>query len=224
MGVIYLVRHGQADAKAYGSLAAAQSEAGGLTDLGAEQARRAGRALAVRTDRVDHAVSGSLARQQQTLRHILDGFADAPEHGVDEGWDEYDLGSITSGSASDGGVHGAGFQARLDEDLRTWVAASSTEEGSYRAYRARADRSLERLAAQAGSGRTVVAVSSAGTIAAVVASLWGLDDETWVAVARTMINTSVTKLLAGRSGVSVVSVNDHAHLDLVADRDVMTFR
>lgn len=224
MGVVYLVRHGQAHAKAYGSLAEAQSSAGGLTDLGADQARRAGRALATRIDRVDHAVAGSLARQQQTLRHLLEGFADAPEPGVDAGWDEYDLGAIATGGESGGNVHGAGFQARLDDDLRRWTAGETTGGESYRDYRARADRALEAVAAHAGSGQTAVAVSSAGTIAAVLATLWGLDDERWLAVARTMINTSVTKLIAGRSGMSVVSVNDHAHVDLVDDRSVMTFR
>jgi broad specificity phosphatase PhoE len=224
MGVVYLVRHGQAHAQAYGSLAAAQSAAGGLTAVGADQARRAGQALAVRAGRIDHAVAGSLARQQQTLRHVLDGFADAPEPGIDARWDEYDLGAIATGGEGGETVHGAGFQARLDDDLRRWVSGAAAGSESYRDYRARADAAADELAAQAGSGRTVVAVSSAGTIAAVIATLWGLDDERWLTVARTMINTSITKLIAGRTGLSIVAVNDHAHVDLVAERDVMTFR
>ncbi|MEH3154912.1 MAG: histidine phosphatase family protein [Gordonia paraffinivorans] len=224
MGVVYLVRHGQAHAQAYGSLADAQSSAGGLTDVGNEQARRAGRALATRIGRVDHAVAGSLARQQQTLRHVLDAFSDAPDPATDARWDEYDLGAIATGGESGENVHGAGFQAKLDDDLRSWVAGASVGSESYRDYRARADAAARDLATEAGSGRTVVAVSSAGTIAAVIATLWGLDDERWLTVARTMINTSVTKLIAGRTGMSIVSVNDHAHVDLVTDRDVMTFR
>ncbi|GAA2061351.1 histidine phosphatase family protein [Williamsia deligens] len=239
MGVVYLVRHGQAHAQAYGSLAEAQSEAGGLTAVGVEQARRAGVALGARVDRLDHAVSGSLARQQQTLRHILDGVAEHPDPDVDAGWDEYDLGAITAGGVDGTGVDGTGvggtgvdgtgaqgarFQARLDDDLRGWVAGSSAGTESYREYRARADRSLKQLTAHAGPGRTVIAVSSAGTISAVLATLWGLDDERWLTVARTMVNTSITKMIVGRSGVSVMCVNDHAHLDLAADRDVMTFR
>ena len=224
MGVVYLVRHGQAHAQAYGSLAAAQSAAGGLTDLGNDQARRAGVALAARVGRIDHAVAGSLARQQQTLRNVLDAFPDAPAPESDARWDEYDLGTIATGGEAGENVHGAAFQATLDDDLRRWVSGAEVGGESYRDYRDRADRAVADLAAEAGSGRSVVAVSSAGTIAAVVATLWGLDDERWLTVARTMINTSVTKLIAGRTGLSVVSVNDHAHLDLVAHRDVMTFR
>jgi broad specificity phosphatase PhoE len=224
MGVVYLVRHGQAHAQAYGSLAEAQSEAGGLTELGHDQARRAGIALARRAGRIDHAVAGSLARQQQTLRHVLDAFDGAPHPETDARWDEYDLGAIATAGESGENVHGAGFQAKLDDDLRSWVAGASVGSESYRDYRARAEAAARDLAAQAGSGRTVVAVSSAGTIAAVLATLWGLDDERWLTVARTMINTSVTKLIAGRTGLSIVSVNDHAHVDIVDDRDVMTFR
>ena len=42
-------------------------------------------------------------------------------------------------------------------------------------------------------------------------------------MARTMVNASISKLIVGRSGVSVVSFNEHGHL---SDRDggIATFR
>jgi len=42
-----------------------------------------------------------------------------------------------------------------------------------------------------------------------------------------MLNASITKLIVGRAGVSVVSVNEHAHLETATDigqRPWMTFR
>ena len=69
----------------------------------------------------------------------------------------------------------------------------------------------------------MLVVSSAGTITQWIAQLWGIPDETWPAMARTMVNASISKLIVGRSGVSVVSFNEHGHL---SDRDggIATFR
>src|SRR3546814_14633699 len=59
MGVIYLVRHGQAghDENGYGS----------LTDLGREQVRNVGKHLARRVGRLNFAESGSLDRQLEKI-------------------------------------------------------------------------------------------------------------------------------------------------------------
>ncbi|MBJ7289489.1 histidine phosphatase family protein [Williamsia sp.] len=223
MGVLYLVRHGQARAQAYGAGAWAQAE-GGLTDLGAEQARRAGSALAARVGRIDHAVSGDLARQRETLARIIDEQSDIIEPAIDARWNEYDIDSILGDRERTENATERGFQAQLDGALSDWIARIAVGSETYAQYRQRADDAFDDLIAHAGSGKTVVAVSSAGTIAAVVARLWGIDDERWLAIARTMINTSVTKILIGSSGASVVSINDHAHVDHADDRRLMTFR
>ncbi|MGJ0118418.1 histidine phosphatase family protein [Williamsia sp. MIQD14] len=227
MGVLYLVRHGQARAQAYGAGAWAQHE-GGLTELGAEQARRAGVALAARVGHIDHAVSGDLARQRETLARILAEFPTAtevaPEPHLDPRWNEYDLEAIISDTDRTESPTEKRFQAHLDDSLRDWIARRVVGSETWDDYRSRADAAMDDAVAQAGSGRTVLAVSSAGTICAVLARLWGLDDERWLTLARTMINTSITKVIVGGSGCSIVSINDHAHVDLVADRSLMTFR
>jgi hypothetical protein len=55
-------------------------------------------------------------------------------------------------------------------------------------------------------------VSSAGTIAAVVADLLGLEPEAWAALNRVAVNASITTVVAGRRGRSLVSFNEHGHL------------
>ncbi len=229
MGVLYLVRHGQARAQAYGMGARVQAE-GGLTEVGTEQARRTGAALAARVGHIDHAVSGDLARQKETLRRIVDEFSTASEQSVgieasvDRRWDEYDLGSILYDPARTDKAAARGLQHELDRTLSEWIDGTAVASETYPQFRRRVDDAFGDVTAQAGSGRTVVVVSSAGTIAAVIARLWGIADERWPAVARTMVNTSITKVLIGSAGATVVSINDHAHVEDTDDRRYMTFR
>lgn len=230
MGVIYLVRHGQADPNAYGIADIEQSAPngpGGLTDTGMQQARLTGTLLAGLTDRVTAAISGDLPRQTQTLSTALHQISEHPEPRVDEAWNEYALPAIVGSATADEYRDGRGYQQRLDAGLQHWITAGDspdTADGeSYPAFAARVADAADRARAQAGSGATVLVVSSAGTITQWLAQLWGVPDERWPAMARTMVNASVTKLIVGRSGITVVSFNEHLHL---SDRQggIATFR
>jgi broad specificity phosphatase PhoE len=61
------------------------------------------------------------------------------------------------------------------------------------------------------AGDTVV-VTSAGPISTVTAHLLGVPPEGWLALNRVMVNTSITTVVLGGSGASLVSFNDHAHV------------
>ena len=65
MGVIYLVRHGQA---AFGT-----DDYDRLTEIGYTQARLLGGFFAVRQVRCDAIYTGTLRRHTETVRGILDG-------------------------------------------------------------------------------------------------------------------------------------------------------
>ncbi|PYE18072.1 broad specificity phosphatase PhoE [Williamsia limnetica] len=228
MGVIYLVRHGQAgtDENGYGS----------LTELGRQQARNVGKKLAARIPKVDFTVSGNLARQLETIEEIVGQFPDsnAPTPVVNAGWNEYDLTRLAhtdvppTGTSQEAAQAQRSFQRRLDASLLTWAAdEQTTGPGSYVDYRASMLQALEEIAAHAGPGQVAIAASSAGTIGAVVAHLWGISPENWPSVSRTMVNASITKLIVGKSGINVMSVNDHAHADVDDDdgrRLMMTMR
>lgn len=228
MGVIYLVRHGQAghDENGYGS----------LTDLGREQVRNVGKHLARRVGRLNFAESGSLARQLETVQEIVAQFKDgtSPEPVVNKGWNEYDLTRLTSrdmppvGKSAEAADAQRDFQRDLDKALLAWAAdGHSTGAGSYAEYRGSIREALKEIATFAGPGQVALAASSAGTIAAVVAELWGVDSQTWPVIARTMVNASITKLIVGSTGINVMSVNDHAHADTPDDqgrRPLVTMR
>lgn len=229
MGVVFLVRHGQARAHAYGGAARSRDE-GGLTELGRKQAELTGHALATRVEAITAAVSGDLARQEETLEHVLNAALHEGTPINDPQWNEYDMDAILGGGGLATGPAGRELQTSVDAALQDWVApADALRPGieTYEQYRKRCALALDAVRELAGHGQTVVAVSSSGTITQIVAQIWGLSESRWITLSRTMINASITKLIVGSTGVSVVSVNEHSHLDAVDEagaRPLMTFR
>lgn len=227
MGVLYLVRHGQAPMHAYSSDPVAP-DAPGLTDLGVAQARRTGLELARQVPAFTAAVSGDLPRQRATLDGVLAAFGEVhpgglPAPAVDPGWDEYVIPALPGGPSPDLYDTPAGYQQVLDAALLRWTAGAADSAESYAEYVARTAAAADRAAELAGSGKTVLVVSSAGTITALVARLWGVPAESWPALARAMVNASITKLIVGRRGITVVSTNEHGHLS-ATDVGLATFR
>jgi broad specificity phosphatase PhoE len=214
MGVIHLVRHGQAT-----GLAGAYDE---LSDLGCEQARAAGAELARRGVRPTRVITGALARQRQTAAEM--GLTGAE---VDPGWDEYDhlalLGALPPETTENIGRMpdpARAIQELLDTTLARWVHA--TDARYPETWEAFQSRVRDALADLDGTGTTVV-VTSAGPISAVAAALLGVPPQGWLALNRVMINTGITTVAVGRGGTSLVSLNDHAHL--AADgRRLLTYR
>lgn len=223
MGAIYLVRHGQAPAHAYG-VGEAAADAPGLTDLGFEQARRSGGLLAGMVPSFDATISGTLPRQRATLQSAMEAFEQRPEHVIDADWDEYSVNDIVAGSV-DAALYEdrAAYQRLVDTALERWIDGESTSNESYADYAARTRAASQRAAELAGSGKNVLVVSSAGTITQLLAQLWQVPPQGWPALSRAYVNASVTKVISGRSGLSVVSVNEHAHLARLGD-GLMTYR
>lgn len=209
MPVVLLVRHGQA------SFGADDYDV--LSEVGHEQAEVAGAELRRRGLTSPLLVCGTLRRQRETALGL--GLGD--ELVVDGRWDEYDhLGLIerypsASGEPADLSTS-RGLQVRLDEALVSWAG---DPDGGYEAF---LDAGSAALAAVAGAGRDVVAVTSAGVVAAVCARLLGLGPEGFVALNRVGANAGITKVVVGRSGASLVSYNDHAHFE--PDRRLLTYR
>ena len=58
---------------------------------------------------------------------------------------------------------------------------------------------------------------------AVCVALLGLPDEALVPFNRVLVNASVTKVVSGRSGATLVSFNEHAYLE-GPGRTLVTYR
>jgi broad specificity phosphatase PhoE len=208
---ILLARHAQA------SFGAADYDV--LSALGAEQAQALAAALRDRGVRVDRFVSGSLARQRDTLSAF-----GAPA-AVDARWDEYRADDILAQhSGSDARLERAqgapslssrDFQQVLERALLAWIAAGDESATAERwpAFAARVQDALADLVGDLGRGETALVCTSGGVLAAVCVERLGLPAPTFVAFNRVAVNAGVTKLVHGRGGTSLVSFNEHSHLE-----------
>ncbi len=93
-------------------------------------------------------------------------------------------------------------------DLPDDPAALAVE--PFSAYQRRIGAALDDISRQAGLS---VVVSSAGSIAAAAAPLLGVPAAGWPALQRVMVNTSVTKVVRGQRGITLVTFNEHGHLE-----------
>jgi broad specificity phosphatase PhoE len=204
VGVLLLVRHGQA------SFGADDYDV--LSALGAEQGRRAGARLAAGADGVRRVVSGGLRRQQDTARALVEAAGIAVPVETDPRWDEYDADDVVTGLPPRTTPDNASFQLLLDDALLRWTGGEHDADyrESWPAFAARVRAGLED--ALAGPGTTIV-VTSAGPIGVCSADLLALPSPGWTRIARVQVNAALTKVVSGRSGTSLVSVNDHAHLE-----------
>ena len=210
MPVVLLVRHGQA------SFGADDYDV--LSETGLRQSEVVGGELTRRGLRSPVVVSGGLRRQQDTARTALPGRALR----VDRRWDEYDHLGLLERYPSDGPADGSSrsMQVRLDAALTSWV---DDPDGGWDDFSGGAGQALHDLLADLGSGRDAVVFTSGGVVAAVCAALLGLGASGVVALNRVAVNGGITKLVAGRGGVSLVAYNDHAHFEGDA-RELLTYR
>ncbi len=210
MPVLLLVRHGQA------SFGAADYDV--LSDLGRRQAELAGAEVRRRALRDPLVVTGTLRRQVDTA--ALLGLGADPT--VDGRWDEYDhLGLVERylpGQTPDGTSRG--LQTLLDVALVRWQA---DPDGGWPAFTGGAAAALTELAATASElRRDAVVVSSGGIIAAVCADMLGSAGLV-VPLNRVSANTGISKVVVGGSGATLISFNEHGHLD-AAGRGLVTYR
>jgi broad specificity phosphatase PhoE len=206
MSVILLVRHGQAS---FGT-----ADYDRLSPLGLTQSRAVGAALSVQGVDPAAVVSGAMRRQSQTASAIIGGAGWGEAVTLDPAWDEYDVGSFLPGGLDDPtNTDSRAFQHVLDDAMREWAEGDpGTGAGeSFGSFAARVEGALQVVTQPSGPGPIVV-VTSAGVISWVVASLLGGGVEQWIRLNRVCVNGAVTKLVSGRSGLSLVSFNEHGHL------------
>ena len=103
------------------------------------------------------------------------------------------------------------MQGLLDAALLAWVEHG--DDGGWPAFRDGAIAALHELVDGLAKGRDAVVFTSGGIVAAICSSLLDGGAASVVALNRVTVNGGITKLVAGSSGTSLVSFNDHAHLD-----------
>ncbi|TCO46231.1 broad specificity phosphatase PhoE [Kribbella antiqua] len=214
MPTIYLIRHAQAS---FG-----KSDYDRLSPQGEQQASLLGKALVARGVRADVVVRGSMRRHAQTAALAL---ADSTAE-VDKGFDEFDheevivahkpayrRRAVMLADLARTGHPGRAFQEMFTAATERWTLGGDGYTESFTDFCDRSEAAVRRTAARLGKGETAVVFTSGGPIAAMVSRLLSGGDELWPRLNPVTINTAITKVLSGRSGLTVVSHNEHAHLD-----------
>jgi broad specificity phosphatase PhoE len=220
MGAIYLVRHGQVEAKDAGR--------DRLSGNGVEQGAVVGAELLRRRINPATARTGSLIRQLQTAEIVLDWLGDTALGKEDPRWNEYDHADILTRHGNglpDPTLDHRGLQALLDAALAEWVAAGETGPcvETWPAFLNRVREALDELVSDLAKGENAVVFTSGGVIATLAGHLLGVPETGLLKLSRMTVNGGITKLLSGRSGVTLLSFNEHAHLEGRASR-LLTYR
>lgn len=227
MPTILLARHAQA------SFGAENYDV--LSPTGATQAEVLAQDLALRRVSIDQVVSGTLTRQRDTAAAVANGAH--CDLAVDPRWDEYDDDDILTHHSTTSArqsrrvgsdaqaVSPREFQDLLEEALLGWIAAGSASDTaeSWPAFTARVTGALGDVAAGLPRGGTAVVCTSAGVLAATCVALLGLHAEALLPFNRVSVNTAVTKVVQGDLGTTLISFNDHGHLER-ADPPLITYR
>jgi broad specificity phosphatase PhoE len=214
MGQILLVRHGQA------SWGAEDYDV--LSTVGEQQSEVLGHALARALGGVepDLLVHGTMQRQQRTAELAAKAAGWSVTATVDQRWNEMDHRAVLALQPRqfDGEPDRAQFQAWFEAATRRWASGHHDDEydESFPRFRARVRDGVEAIA-EVG---TAVVVTSGGPISAVTADLLAADTPTYKRLAPVVVNSSVTRVVSGRRGLTLVSFNDHAHLPA----ELLTYR
>jgi broad specificity phosphatase PhoE len=229
VSVLLLVRHGQAS---FG-----KRDYDALSGTGHEQSRVLGRALAARGVVPDVIVRGELRRHRETAEGILVGLGAEVPVEVDPGWDEFDFRHVmqvhkplyrsrtlmlADYARTPARERKARFQAMFEEATERWTGgvADTDYRESFPDFSERVDGAARRAAAH--EARTVLVVSSGGPIGLVASHLLAGDASLWPTLNKAAVNTGVTKVVRGRSGLTLSTYNEHSHVD--HDRALLTYR
>ena len=208
MGILLLVRHGQA------SFGAADYDL--LSSTGRQQARRLGAYLAAAGLEPDVVVHGGLRRQAATAEEMAMSAGWDVERETDDRWDEFDhLAVLAAYGVDPAGMDRRAFQAAFEEATTHWQGTDGWTD-----FQDRTTAALSDAADRAGSGRVVLAVTSGGVIAAIAAGLVGGGPESWQRLNTVVVNSSVTRLVVSAGGPRLLTFNEHEHLG----RDLLTYR
>lgn len=222
MGQLLLVRHGQASWTA--SMEGDDYDV--LSPTGWEQGRVLGAAWAERGTRPDVVVRGGLRRHRETTEALLEGAGLSLPVDVDPGWDEFDHVDVLAGMPApptQEPTDKRGYQLLLEGALDSWMSDDGRYSESYAAFTDRVASAFARVPADG----TVAVVTSGGAIAGVCAALLADGDadvaaHLWRRLNVVCVNTSVTKVVLGRRGRTLVTFNDHSHLD--PHPELLTYR
>jgi broad specificity phosphatase PhoE len=211
MGILYLVRHGQA------SFGADNYDQ--LSVLGQRQALRLGEYFAAKSLRFEASFTGTLQRQIQTHAGIAQGLGQALQAQALPGLNEYDSHALIAtvhpeplAKPDTPELYRHHFRL-LRQAMREWMAGRCSPAGmpSYGDWVAGIGAVLDRVR-QAHSG-AVLLVSSGGPISTAVGQVLGLNPEMTIELNLRIRNASITEFEFNPKRHALLTYNTLPHLD-----------
>jgi broad specificity phosphatase PhoE len=230
MGVVMLVRHGQAS---FGS-----DDYDVLSSRGVRQSRKVAKTLAEYGVVPTTLIHGGMRRQRETAEEMLTTTPWGLEAQVDERWRELDhlavMGAYPTLTEPEraqllaGGLEVRAFHELYTNATARWASGAHDADypESFVEFIRRVRDGVGCAARNAGERRTAVVVTSGGPIAAACAMLTEVGEEprllasTWSRFNAVMVNASVTRIVVGSTGARLLTFNEHSWLD----RELVTYR
>jgi broad specificity phosphatase PhoE len=223
MATLYLVRHGQASFKA--------ENYDQLSELGYRQSAWLGEYFTERGVRFSRAVCGTLERQRQTARAVLETMGStlaAEEH---PGWNEYPSDAIYRAH-----LGGDWADARAKDDVRAFyralkagLAAWSENKlpgplpDTWKSFGERIGAAMRAACAGLPQDACVLAASSGGAIGRAVADLLQAPAHTAIELNLQFRNAGFCEIFFSPRSLRLVSFNAIPHLDRDGRREAITY-
>lgn len=216
MSTLVLMRHGQA------SFGAARYDV--LSGLGQAQARETGAWIHTQNIQPSLIVHGPRQRQSQSALLLLEEaglFVDAEQHNeldeFAEGEDIFEAAERYFGRSMCGSSERSQMDLMRDYDstCRAWSLGELKIEGrlSIDEFRREVGTWFAHITQRSrSSGQHIVAVTSAGVIAALVCEVLDLPNEKWHSLLRVIRNASLTEFLFSKGKSSLLTFNSVGHL------------
>ena len=113
------------------------------------------------------------------------------------------------------------FQDVFTAATQRWIDGGDGYTETFQAFCDRSEAAVRRTAERLGKSETALVFTSGGPIAAVVEpAARPVATGCGAKLNPVTINTAITKVVSGRSGLTVVSYNEHVHLGA----DLLTYR
>jgi broad specificity phosphatase PhoE len=238
VAVIYFIRHGQAS---FG-----QEEYDQLSGVGERQASILGRHIQRVMPGVDLICSGGMRRQDQTAEIARESMGDSPPPlRTHEAFSEYDHVALFRAYLP-GFIREDGLQTLSMEDLlkvhrtleralravlNAWMENRPHDGPPVRSWSSFCDgvvAGLETLVDSLGPKARVAVFTSGGVITAVLRGILGLSHLRTLGLTLSIYNASVTQVYCpGSANITsslLLGYNNITHLEMLGDRDLITFR
>ncbi|MEZ5658889.1 MAG: histidine phosphatase family protein [Burkholderiaceae bacterium] len=222
MALIILARHAQAS---FGT-----SDYDRLSDLGRRQARWLGEYLGARGIRPQRVMAGTLQRQRDTASIVLDAMGQAGTPiDTHAGLNEYQAEPLVRAHL---GVDDFASLQRADyrkywqafrEAMQAWSEDRLTDvPETWGEFGARMQAALSQARENTGRDDVVLVVSSGGAICRAVAELLQAPASIAIELNLQFRNTAFCELIAGRSGMRMLSFNNLPHMEHPERRELIT--